>query len=859
MSRTILSLLLLTFVANSPISAKIWNIKDEYLKKFSGGVKSDASKVLWDSLVTEFQPGDVVDLRNDERPIFFKDENGNKYYPPKYDFINPETGHAENRYAFDFSNSCDSLVIYAKKAPAALGGGSQWHRVRGSMVPLPGGIKNCFIMFPGKMNLGSGGYDNVVVLDAGGFGSGQFRMKDFKNSKLIYWDCNSNYNYDLKFVRLYGDFTNSLLINSIQTNYCNKEISCILDGVKGATLLGGDNERAAGINWMLSDCEDVRMIGIRAFTSAGSANAPICNTITYAPVFYVTGGKNNKFVFSQDIMDFPLSLHVDQSHNFMHWGGSWAHDDSIDEESMSSALLCFFTPNVFGETPIGLFGEPVDVENEVIFTYKNEDLTQGDAQRLEVPVPPSIPPVHSDWSLDFPIPHAESEWGQKLLDAGADPTGQELSDDAFAAVLDDNGGNVNVPAGTFKISRPLVAGRVCGYGRDKSIIKMTDPSEPVIRRDGGGDICDLTLEGGKYGIEVFQYRAGVKTYNLTIKNSAIAGIKGGSDEFYITAEAEYDQQRYYNIHFINTGKFGIQVNNGMVDKNQFYKCVFKGQSEAGISYPNTHMFAGAITECYFEDIDGPAIDFHPRDASQLSSGYTPHCSTIEGCTIIECGNAEEPAVDWSWMESGSVSNTLIQIQDKPWKYGFRGTGQYMFNVTIDVNESNMVEGGAALALRHTRQVLNARPTGNILKKVHATGPFMLINDTPEELRLPNPSYLGEWAYPHLLYDCSFTNRDHSLGSSNPMVLLKADINANIVDEIELSPMEDEDPPVTVKPSLRTAPIRRNPEAISVIYDVRGRMIARGKGDIYKSQRRRLSRGVYISRTGTVRKLKLNAR
>lgn len=830
---------------NMSVPGEIWDIKSEYLKKFSSGANRDQSKALWDSLILEFQPGDVVDIRE----LGFRDESNKKYDPPRVEFEDLLEGGIKSKSAFDFTNSCDSLIIYSSQTPAAFGGGSQGHRIVGPIATVGEGLRNSIVLFPGKLNLGGGGYDNVVIVDAGGFGGEQFVMKDFKNSKMIYWDCNSNFQSHLKQVRFFGDFSNSLLVNSVQTNYCNEEIACILEGVKGATILAGDNERGASTQWRLSDCEDVRMIGLRGFTSKGAAGQPKCGEINLNPIFVVHGGKNNKFVYTQDIMDAPTSLAVMNSHNFMHWGGSWAHNVIVDQASQSSSMWCFFTPKVFGATPIGLFGEPVSVDEEVIFTYKGEDLTQGDSRRIQVPVPPSIPSVHTEWNLDFPKPYGEETHGKALLDAGADPTGQELSDDAFAVVLAASESNLEVPVGTFRISAPLRVKSIQGYSREKTSIIMTDDGKPALERIGQGAISDLTIEGGKYGIQAFEYHPGTRSFNLRFKNQKIAGIKGGTDAFYAGGGGEFDQQRFYNIEFLNTGDYGVQVNNNMVDKNQFYKCTFIGQNVAGISYPVTHMFAGAITDCYFEDIDGPAIDFYPRQSDQPSSGYTPHCSSIEGCVIVECGNAEEPAIDWNWMESASVSNTVIRIRNKPWKYGFRGTGQYLFNVEIDVDESKMVEGGAALALRHTRQAKNARPSGNILKKVYSTGPFALINDIPEPLELQDASFLGEWAYPHLLYDCKFSNRDNSLESSTPMVLLKADIDANIVEEIPLDPMEDADPPVSVKGPLSNSrnTVRAARASRALMYDLRGRLIGTNSSMIRRQSPKSLSKGIYLMR------------
>ncbi len=838
---------------NASVPGKVWDIKDEYVKRFSSGVSRTESAVFWDSLVLEFQQGDIVDIRG----LGFRDESNNKYDPPRVEFEDLIDGGTKTKAAFDFTNSSDSLVIYGDQTPAAFGGGSQGHRVVGPIATYGEGLKNSMVLFPGKVSLGGGGYDNAVIVDAGGFGGEQFVIKDFKNSKMIYWDCNSNYQKNLKQVRLFGDFSNSVLVNSVQTNYCNEETSCILEGVTGATLLGGDNERGASTQWKLTNCEDVRMIGLRGFTSGGAAGQPICGSINLNPIFVVDGGKNNKFVFTQDIMDAPTSLFVKNSPNFMHWGGSWSHNVIVDQNSKSSSLWCFFTPEVFGATPLGLFGEPVSVDKEVVLTYKEEDLTQGDSKRIQVPVPPSIPTVRTDWDMSFPKPYDEETYGKALLDAGADPTGQELSDDAFAAVLQASEKNLVVPVGTFKISSSLRVKSMRGYSRDKTTIIMTDDNLPVLERIGQGAISDMTLEGGKYGIQTFEYHPGTRSYNLRLKDQKIAGIKAGTEAFYTAGGGEFDQQRFYNIEFLSTGDYGIQVNNNMVDKNQFYKCTFIGQNVAGISYPVTHMFAGAITDCYFERIDGPAIDFFARQGDQPSSGYTPHCSSIEGCVIIECGNAEEPAIDWNWMESASVSNTLIRIRNKAWKFGFRGTGQYMYNVEIDVDESKMVEGGAALALRHTRQAKNARPTGNILKKVYSTGPFTLINDISDPLKLDNPSFLGDWAYPHLLYDCRFSNRDNSLESSTPMVLLKADVDANIVEEVPLDPMEDADPPVSVKGALNNSrnvvePVRAGR---SLMYDMRGRLIETNSSVMQRRSPDKLSNGVYLMRRNGRTKVK----
>ncbi len=448
---------------------------------------------------------------------------------------------------------------------------------------------------------------------------------------------------------------------------------------------------------------------------------------------------------------------------------------------------------------------------------------------------------------------AKSNFGASLLAAGADPTGARPSDAAFAKVLKTSS-KLEVPEGTFMITEPIELSHgqgMVGRGPEKTIIKQIRPEVsavrftdhgavlskdlvegPVVPPDGDG-ISNITIEGGKWGLDLTcVYHASSKFINLIIRDQTEAGIMTGDGKIGQQAVSdkelchchEFDQNRFINCRLENTGDYGLYCNMEMTDKLFFFECDFIGQRKGGIVFNYTHMFNGSIIQCNFEDIDGPGLDLY---SVETVNGFTPHLSMIESCTFTECGSETRPAIDYSWTESNSVSNTTITIKNKPWKFAYLGTAQAMYNVTIDVDTTKMIDGGAALGLRSTKQVKNARPTGNIIHKVTSQGPVAFVNDVNDVVKIDESVY-GDyaWAYPHLFVDCQFGNGSMDYG------LVQSGLNGELNELIGLAGENQLDEvmaePISAKNNVPMPQLKRNVVREYQVFDMTGRRVAQIK-------------------------------
>jgi hypothetical protein len=192
-----------------------------------------------------------------------------------------------------------------------------------------------------------------------------------------------------------------------------------------------------------------------------------------------------------------------------------------------------------------------------------------------------------------------------------------------------------------------------------------------------------------------------------------------------------------------------------------------------------------------------------------------------------------------------VSNTTITIKNKPWKFAYLGTGQAMYNVTIDVDTSKMIEGGAALGLRSTKQVKNARPTGNILHKVKSQGPVAFVNDVNDNIAIDESVFADyAWAYPHLFVDCQFGNGSMDYG------LVQSDLNGELKKLIGLSGENQLEEviakPVSAKKNVPMPQLKRNVLREYHVFDMTGRRVAQVKSKkVPNLKSLNLPKGMYV--------------
>lgn len=786
-----------------------------------------------------------------------------------------------------------------------------------------GSLNNSLLFDAGTFE---GSMDNSVLVDWGkadtrliwGGHMPRATLNDWSNSLSIYFTANTNKGQPVTYnLVMTGNCSNSRFYHYVQTNYCaNTTPANIYRNITGPlTLMQMDSEGSETTTLSYDGCSDVRTIIYRIYHSHGNAHG--CTGAENS--IYIDGGSNCAFVQCQDIGDpTSRSLRVTGSPSDLQiWGGGWERDASL---SGDNSLAVFHTPNAFGGAPQSEWCEPTVIDDEVTFQYQGKDITQGPQGISSFPKPPLVARTGFAKSaaaakIANPLYKSRASFGAALLAAGADPTGRRPSDEAFAKVLADNRiQEVEIPEGTFTITRPITivqdvategpySGRVVsrhlsGRHKDRTVIRALYTDRPAIkvitteraerllkqaRQNASGPLpyqnggySDMTIEGGNWGIDLTDNYIQADLFrNLVIRDQTEVGIMCGTDDletpcgFTGSCEAhEFDQNKFINITFDNTGDYGFFNNMNMLDKLLFLDCHFKGQNKAGLCAPHTGMFAGSILECTFENINGPGIDFYTK-ISFL--GYAPHVTAIEGCTFTECGSTERAAMDFGWTELNVFANCTITTSGKAIKYGYIGTAQYMANVDVDVTT---VDGGAAVALRHTRHTKNPRNTGNILRDVRANGGnIVFVNDLAEQealadtysgssywgaLRLrsdwdgfnhdgvkwwqmDDPSDSRPWVYPSLLIDSEFGNGRYDYA------LVATDIDGAVTNTVALQGQVGAGPRgIAARPGVKKA-------TPYVVYDLRGRVVRRVHQPRTSAHTLDLSRGVYLLRDGhTVR-------
>ncbi|MFP4055432.1 MAG: right-handed parallel beta-helix repeat-containing protein [Candidatus Brocadiia bacterium] len=696
----------------------------------------------------------------------------------------------------------------------------------------------------------------------------------------------------------------------VETNYGNPGPGVVLENCKGMALYHGATERGSaqgpGVYW-LRNCEGVQL-GLRRIFSAtrgGPKGAVPSHDIT------IEGGRGNILHVFSGFGNAQEASCVNSDPQLQLWCVSF--DFEARGTKGDDILAYCFTP--FANKPTGATLErvkerldqavarklrdhhipdtpanrervaellrsgrdlwaPINARHEETFRYGGVDLTEG-VQELpggrKLPPPPSMPPTDAP-RLRRPIAFTQApDFGKALLEAGADPTGQRPSDDAFArlmygmtrdeldallaeaaqadadfraararknkqamqaarAVIDRvvdalhprvEGSTKNrvkrprieVPQGTFLVTKPIFMlgyGSIWGAGPEKTVLKAAPEVPKVIEQHTRGTVANFAVDGGRVGIAITgadhndhvsptlaSYIAGENYYNITFRNQSFAGIHIGNDEPGVLGGSEFDQNKFVDLRFHNTGDYGIYINNGMLDKWLCLHCEFVGQRKCGIWIKFNNLIHGGVIGCTFKDIDGPGLDFM---GGNPFLAFRPYVTMVDQCEFIECGNAQRPAVDFGNGELTSFTRTAITTEGKAIHGGYVGGAQHYEDVTV---RARLVDGAPAMAFRAVRQGQTARANGHILRNVRCPGPVAFINDAnahndvfektmakagksaqvdwdtnaaAHELAPPNG-----WVHPFLLYQCELG------GKSYEYTLLNVDTDqGKVVEETDLS-------------------------------------------------------------------------
>ena len=498
---------------------------------------------------------------------------------------------------------------------------------------------------------------------------------------------------------------------------------------------------------------------------------------------------------------------------------------------------------------------PINARDEQTLQWGSHDLIQAEGRLptgRNFPPPPSIPATGAPRSFRPLYYTQEKGYGRALLEAGADPSGKQPSDDAFAKVMYGgrsaaevqdlvarasagdaaaydalvprqegakdrrvNAGPLEVPAGTFRLTRTIWIGGIhsgmIGAGSERTVLRF-DGDIVGIRQTQRGPMGNMTLEGGRVGLAITgadhgdsvppfakSYIAGQDYFNLVFRGQTFAGMHIGNDDPGRMGGAEFDQNKFVGLRFENTGEYGIYFNNSMLDKWLLLNAEFEGQKKAGISIRFNNLIHGGLYNCAFRHIDGPGIDFM---GGNPLLGFRPYIVMVDQCSFQECGRADAPAVDFGYCELSAFLRTTITTTGKVVRAGFMGAPQHMEDVRVDVRTA---DEQPAVVLRAVRHGMTARANGHILRDIQASGPVAWTNDANSgnslysrtlEIYGKDPSVplkwdsnpaAGElaptngWVHPYLFYRCRFGQKEYDYA------LLNVDPDRNVVlKEIRLS-------------------------------------------------------------------------
>ena len=380
---------------------------------------------------------------------------------------------------------------------------------------------------------------------------------------------------------------------------------------------------------------------------------------------------------------------------------------------------------------------------------------------------------------------------------------------------------VEVPPGTFLLTRPLIVwtnGFFMGAGPDRTILKAAGDF-PVIKQVACTTIGNFTVEGGHTGLAITgvdhnsklpaplkSYIAAGNYYNITFRNQRFAGLHLGNDDITVMGGAEFDQNKFVDLRFHNTGDYGIYNNSGMVDKFLILHCDFNGQKKAGMAFRFNFLCKAGIYGCRFQDIDGPGIDMMTGCPQVTDKDFSlrPSIIAVDQCEFDECGSEARAAVDQGYNSLTSFTHSRITTRGKTIKTGYIGAAQIIEDIDVDVK----VPGDApAVVLRAVRNNTDARANGQVLRDVRAGGPLAFVNDANDHNEAFEPSRITRgfgkgrdidwdrnpavhrypppngWVHPFVCYRCRFGDKKYDYA------LLNVDPKRNrILAQVDLSPL-----------------------------------------------------------------------
>lgn len=295
--------------------------------------------------------------------------------------------------------------------------------------------------------------------------------------------------FDLK-----GGGEGTRLYHMVETNYGNPGPGVILENVNGLAMMHGSTERSSaqgpGVYW-LKNCEDV-LLGLRGINAFGS-NAGDARIADANRDITIEGGRGNKLYAmrtwsnSNDISlantdpqlqqwcvasqygqrgvegtlryavtpyynrptaewlaKFDVKAHAQAIYEkrAVHLKKDWEKRKADAEKKKQKFDQSDPVPHESVEQLIAKIKTgrhlncPGDIDmnatDEETFMLGKTDLTKAKAQ---VPAPPDVPPTDAPRTRKVVAFTQQPEFGKALLAAGADPSGKQVSDDAFSKVL----------------------------------------------------------------------------------------------------------------------------------------------------------------------------------------------------------------------------------------------------------------------------------------------------------------------------------------------------------------------------------------------------------------------------------------
>jgi hypothetical protein len=755
--------------------------------------------------------------------------------------------------------------------------------------------------------------NHYVALNGGPYKVVDLSGKTFKNCSAAWVRYDNLFNHDFgPFIYLNDvDATGSRIYGIVEHNYCVKNPSVDLTNVRNFTIGTGDTEGSASAQgcYSFKNCTKVNYVGHRIFKS----HSRDCQGMAYMVSgnddlrFYctvdigdnksnsMTARNNSNLKFFGAFFEEPVDIDGSNSNVFKQFftpngfGGEegWREPAYLEEEIVVDYNGYTIDKNTSSAAdPTGELPVP-----PVVPSIFNKSFVPADklAKQGATAKESNVQEI-----LESERAQKKSEsWGSEALARGADATGQRSSSAIFQQLINERD-FVEIPAGRFLFSEPVhMPGRAgkkvvfSGAGKNKTEIIMSGDFTPFVMgeiagfaKSGPGGMAkaanvleDMTLNGrnqASFGEKIKgtgyssdvnapggvvaggQTGGGGQTVHrrdVIYRNFSDAGIIVGTGSLDMNAMGGwdgFDQCWFVNLTFENCG-YGMFNNNGMIDKQLYYNCTFTDMSKGGLYFTSTHMFeASSIVGCTFTNVDGAGVYF----GHNFNRGYHPGPATVQDCEFIECGNEEYAAIELSYMRQGLVANNKIVIKTKPFKYAYRGTGQILQGLYVDVDKSKMASGGAAIALRHPRRSYNNRLTGNYVVNCYANAPLVFIEDIDkyEGANADDNHWFGSidpypYLYTHVFYNSKFDDGAQSFDYAMVNTEKDGTVKQTVVFDGEATGID------IAQPNINRQKVA--PREVMNVYDIRGRKI--GVADAIRSSS--LGRGVYQMHSPVTGKVK----